>query len=675
MAGVRVAIGFILWAALACAAAADKTARLQFAEHLKRPHDLQFSAARERKAVSFRLPARLGPRAGSSLHLFVQHSPALDPDRSFLSVSLNHGIVRSIRLGRQSAQPVEIVLPIPPQMFRDENELSFFVEQSPRDGAQRSEAWTKISARSFIAMRFTEGAPQLDLAQLPAPLLEPHPLRETVLSVLLPHKITTDSLHATALVIANLSRRIAPERVQLRVVRSAQAARQPLLIVGTPTEQPPLRVLLRSNDAALRERDGLVGLATNGPANANPILYVTGDSSGAVLRAARSIHGEDWHASGKTARVAKDPAPGPQNTRDWPGFMPPRNLFTLADLGFKELKVMPQGDDPLEVPLNAIPDARFLASGNRMVLKLRLNPQVPLDDVRMVVQLNDATLAEVTKDSFRGAVASVPLRIPRGAMQARNVLRITWKGAPYALDQGAAAWVLPVSEFYLPRYYETELPELALLQFQLYPFSLKADLSDVLVVVPDRIEEESFAALLELSHAFGRLAPAPHLAFRVTRMGDLTETERADFHLVFLNPETRPDRLAGILSGWNSRAFKGRPVMREMRSPWNAQRYILVFNAKPGQLHRAVSEAFSPSTLAQLRGDAAYLTGKRPETLMIGPRHKMSEYSYFLLIEAWLRAHWLALPIILIAVSGLLFAGVRIVLRHYRAKVAAHPAT
>jgi hypothetical protein len=269
----------------------------------------------------------------------------------------------------------------------------------------------------------------------------------------------------------------------------------------------------------------------------------------------------------------------------------------------------------------------------------------------------------------------VPLRIPRGVMQPRNVLRVTWKGSAYALDQGAAAWVMPASEFYLPRYHETELPELALLQFQLYPFSLKADLSEVLVVVPDRIEEETFAALLELSHAFGRLAPATHLAFRVTRIGDLTEADRADFHLVFLNLDTRTDRLAALLSGWNSRPFKGRPVMREMQSPWNPQRYILVFSAKPGQLHRAVGEAFSPSTLAQLRGDAAYLTGKRPESFVIGPRRRISEYSYFLFIEAWLRAHWLALPIILIAVSGLLFAGVRIILRHYSTRSTTRPAT
>jgi hypothetical protein len=52
---------------------------------------------------------------------------------------------------------------------------------------------------------------------------------------------------------------------------------------------------------------------------------------------------------------------------------------------------------------------------------------------------------------------------------------------------------------------------------------------------------------------------------------------------------------------------------------------------------------------------------------VVGPRSKTTEYSYPLFIEAWLRTHWVALPIILIAVSGLLFVGLRMALRHYSA--------
>jgi hypothetical protein len=680
---LRAIIALLLGMALSHCAAAGKNSRepegyvrVQFAEHLKIAKDLQFTGTRQLQSLSFKLPARLKPRSGSSLHVFLQHSAHLDAERSFLSVSLNHGILRSVRLGEQSAQATQIVIPIPPHMFREENELAFFVEQSPVAGAHGGQAWTRISARSFLALRFTEAPPELNLARLPAPLLEPRPFGESALSVLLPEKYDASTFEATALVLANLSRRVAPERVRVRVVRSMALARQPLLIVGTRAEQPQLRSLLRASDAgSLDEGEGLVGLATGGQANANPVLFITGNSSDAVLRAARSVLSPHWHASGKVARVAKEPAVAPSMPREWPGFMPPRSLFTLADLGLKDLRITSQAGDALAVRLNATPDARFLNYGNRMLLKLRLNPEVYVGDARLLVQLNDVTVAEVTKENFRGSIASVPLMIPKNVLKPRNVLQIAWKGAPYSADGGAVAWLLPGSEFYLPRYYETELPDLGLLQFQLYPFSLKGDLSDVLVVLPDKLDEQALTALLELSAAFGQLAPAAHLTFRVRRMGDLAQPELSDSHLVVLNTQNHPDALAALLSTWNSRPFKGRPVMREMASPWNAQRYILVISAKPGQLHRAVSEGFSQSSIAQLRGDAAYLTARSPESFVIGPRVKTSEYSYFLFVEAWLRAHWLALPIILIAVSGLLFVGVRMALRHYGSRSATRPAT
>jgi hypothetical protein len=641
--------------------------RLQFAEHFKIAQDLQFTGTKEVKSVSFRLPSRLKPRAGSSLHVFLQNSKDLDADRSFLSVSLNHGILRSVRLDHQSTGLTEMVIPVPADMLTQENELAFFVEQFPRPSANDGKVWTRISPRSFLAIPFTEAPPELNLARLPAPMLEPHPYRETALSVLLPERFVPSTFEATALLLANLARRVAPERVQVRVVRSMHATRQPLLIVGTPTEQPQLARL--RGRTVLGDDEGLVGFATSSQANANPILFVTANSSSAVLQAARSVLSPEWNVSGKVVRVAKEATVAPAKLREWPGFMPPRSLFTLADLGFKEQKIPAHTGDSLAVALNATPDAHFLNYGNRMVLKLRLNPDAYVGDARLLVQLNDVTLTEVVKESFRGSIASVPVSVPRSVLKPRNVLRIVWKGTSHPVNYGAVAWLLPSSEFYLPRYYETELPELGLLQFQLYPFSLKGDLSDVLVVLPDKLDEETFSALLELAVGFAQLAPAPHLAFRVRRLGDLTEADLTDFHLVFLNAENHPDRLTALLPGWKARpsatSFKRHPVIREMASPWNPQRYILIISAKSRQLHRAVSEGFSQSNLVQLRGDIAYLTAKRPESFVLGPRLKVTEYSYFLFMEAWLRAHWLALPIILIAVSGLLFVGVRLALRHY----------
>jgi Bacterial cellulose synthase subunit len=319
-----------------------------------------------------------------------------------------------------------------------------------------------------------------------------------------------------------------------------------------------------------------------------------------------------------------------------------------------------------------MPDARFFDYGHRMVLRLKLSPDLVVGDARLLVQMNEVTLADHTVNgTFRRSIGSVSVTIPPHALKPRNLLRITWIGPAHGASQGVVAWLLSTSELYLPRYHETELPDLGLLQFQLYPFSLKGDLSGVIVVLSGDTGEETFAAVVALSSAFARLAPAQPLAFRVRRLADLTESDRAESHLVFLNLEDRRDPLSAVLPGWKARlpaeSLRGRPVIREMASPWNRERYLLVISAPSGRLLlQAVVDAFSEPNIRELRGDVASLAGGRVESFVTGPRRKIQEYSYQALFEAWLRTYWLALPLILITVSGLLFVGVRLALRHYR---------
>lgn len=506
--------------------------------------------------------------------------------------------------------------------------------------------------------------------------------------MLAPRRFEPDTFEAVALLVANFSRRSASEHVSVHVVRSLQTARDPLLVVGTPSEQPELsallgrssfttttvkgrRVLQPTSGGLLTEHEGVVGLATRAAGDSNPILFVSGNSPSAVLRAARSVLDPAWSPAGSLARVTTDPRRAPAKVRAWQGFIPPMSFFTLADLGLEDLKITPERGFSLLVPLNATPDARFFGYGHRMVLKLKLNPDLFVGDARLLVQLNDVTLADdAVKELFRRSIASLSLTIPPHILRPRNALRLTWSGATYGATQGVVAWLLSSSELYLPRYYETELPELGLLQSQLYPFSLRGDLSDVIVVPTGEASEDVFSALIALAVALARLAPDQPLTFQVRRLGDLTPTDRSESHLLFLNVEDRRDPLAALLPGWRPRApaesLRSRPIVREMPSPWNPERYILVISAPSGrQLAQAIGDAFADANLAQLRGDVAYMGAGHPESFVVGPRRRILDYSYLTLIEAWLRTYWLALPMILIAVSGLLFVGVRLALRHY----------
>src|SRR5262249_23155779 len=81
---------------------------IQFREHLKVSTDLKLTGARTASSLKFLCESSWKPIAGSTLHLFIDHSPDLDGNRSFLSVTLNYGILRSLRLDQHNQSTTEI---------------------------------------------------------------------------------------------------------------------------------------------------------------------------------------------------------------------------------------------------------------------------------------------------------------------------------------------------------------------------------------------------------------------------------------------------------------------------------------------------------------------------------------------------------------------------------------
>ena len=88
---------------------------------------------RASRRVDFFLEPGTKPSAGSRLRLAFEQSPALDGERSFLVVSLNHGPLRSVRLDHRSGTAVELDVALPEGMLQTRNQLVFSVQQTAPD--------------------------------------------------------------------------------------------------------------------------------------------------------------------------------------------------------------------------------------------------------------------------------------------------------------------------------------------------------------------------------------------------------------------------------------------------------------------------------------------------------------------------------------------------------------
>lgn len=665
--------------------------QISFRDQLKISDDLKLVTNVSSESVLFHCESAWKPVHGSALHLFVRHSADLDGDRSFLSASLNYGILRSLRLHQHNEELTEVVIPLPPEMLKHKNQLRLSVEQFSAKNNPSAELWTAVSNQSFIVIQYEGKRPQLDLELLPSPLLDHYSYRPKKLSLLLPEKVSSATLEAIALLLANLCNRVSPEAVDVSFVRSIQAARGPVLIVGTPQEQPELRILQGRSSVALYKRgaktqvglttgegleesDGVAVLTTRTDDDHNPILFVTGSSPSGVLRAARNLVGPNIGVSGSIARFSQDPRRVSRTLRDWKGFIPPKNRFTLADLGFKELEFNRRNDYSILIPLNATPDAQFLNYGHGMVLVFELEVNHIFPDSHLDVSLNDTLLQSYGAQEISGTTRiSLKIKVPALLLKPRNVLKIVLHGSWQDKGQESIGSLLPSSEFSLPRDYRAVLPDLGLLQFNLYPFSLRPDFSDTIVVLPNTSTEGVLASLAEVSCVLGRLSPTDQLAFRVRQLEDLTQEEKDKAHLIYLDLQDSKGMRRQTFLNWKPLPWidsvKGVPTVQESASPWNSEKYVLRISANSsGALRQAIALCFSETILKQLKGDAAYLRSNQPVCFTLGPKREIQEHSYLAHVEVWLRVNWIALPIILTAASGLLFVGLRLTLSHYKSK-------
>ena len=647
-------LGVSMQISVRAAAAMSGQYSIRFKDDLKIPADLKLKYNQNSTRVRFNCESTWKP-TGGALHLFIEHSPDLDGSRSFLSVTLNYGILRSLRLDESNARRTEVVIPLPAAMLRPENDLDFAVEQYSANRDSASVA-TTINPDSYIVVQFEQTKPALDLKYLPSPFVDPYSYRQNRISVVHPTRPTSETIEATALLIASLASR-SVEPIGVRTVRSIDEAVGSALMIGSPEEQPQLRTVASALPSTIQEGEGIIALTWGIGSGFTPILIVTATGPEGMVKAAHALVQGSFHASGTLARIPEDTKVVARQPREWKDHVPRKNHFTLEDLNLRELKVGSE-DHPLIVRLDTTPDARFLNYGHTAALKFGVTSKKVIEGIRINIHLNESQVKSVDASELAAqSDLNVDLRIPRTLLSQHNVLKISWQGTKRdSVEPGF--WLLPSSEFDLPRDYMAKVPDLGLLRSGLFPLGLRSDLSDSVILLPDKGGEEAIPALLDLASRLGRLQPSDRLLFKVRRASELRADEKTSSNLISLEVGDLPR---------SSEARGASAMLQESISPWNSQKYVLKLLAtSPSALRSAVRTVFADATLNQLRGDTAYVYPDKLAYFTVNPSRKIEEYSYLTHLQVWLRENWIALPVILAAASVLLFIALRLALIQYK---------
>ncbi|MBV9654407.1 MAG: UDP-forming cellulose synthase catalytic subunit [Acetobacteraceae bacterium] len=490
-------------------------------------------------------------------------SPALIPESSNVTVTLNEQYVGTIPADRD--QPVfgPLRMPVNPVFFGDNNRLNFrFTGRYTNDCNDPLSGllWATVSDTSTLTLTLARLPAQHSLAQLPLPFFDRHEVQSLVLPFVLPAVPGNATLRAAAIVSSWFGRLAGFRGADFPVLAAAPAQGNAVLFAAGqdraaalglhPFAGPTLAVVANATDPYSR------------------ILVVGGRDEGEVAAAATMLTVGDRLLGGEVATVEAPDVPARRP------YDAPARISTDRPVKFGELvdpaQLQGAGYVPgtMRVPFNTAPDLytwRRRPFAMEVLFRAPPGPVVDVAASHLDVGINGQYLRsyslappEPTWSWLARAVGIDPdiqdhgAGIPPYAVFGRNELQLSFdaramrRGDCVAIPGDIHMSVDPDSTIDLSRAYRfTELPNLAFLVNSGFPFTRMADLSETAVVLPDRPSPVELSAFLGLMGIIGSVTNYPVLRVEVVRPDGLDQV--ADRDLIQIGTLSHLGRGADLL--------------------------------------------------------------------------------------------------------------------------------
>ncbi len=511
---------------------------------------LALSGVREMQSVQF------GIRADevvtqATLRLSGATSPALIPEFSNVTVTLNEQYVGTVPVNRDRPRFEGLDMPIDPAFFQGGNRLGFRFSgryATECNDPLSSLLWSTISDASTLALTLERLPAQRDLARLPLPFLDPLETQPLTLPFVVPPGALSETLQAAGIVASWFGQQAGLRGMSFPVSAAAPAEGNAVVFANgqdrpgnvdlPPIAGPTLAVLPNPADPS------------------SSLLLVAGRDTGEILAAAQALTLGARALGGETARVT---APGLplREPYDAPAWIATDRPVAFGELvGASDLQAAGFAPGALLVPFRTAPDLyTWRNRGFPMELRFRAppGPIVDLAVSRLDVGINDRYLASLplTNEPSRAASwfsrvfhpgAAHPsfwVDIPPTTLSGRNNLQFSFDTRPLhrgdcaAIPQDMRMAVDPDSTLDLSRAYRfAQMPNLAYFVSAGFPFTRMADLAETVVILPDRVTPVELQAFLDLMGRFGAITGTPGSKLSVMRPGGVTEVGDRDVLLV-----------------------------------------------------------------------------------------------------------------------------------------------
>lgn len=599
-------------------------------KHFGDPNGYRLKTVRTQRDYHFTRPKGWNVQPSSHLRLSFQHGANLLPERSSLNVLVNNRILKSIPLGKDNVLPTTVSVPVPPSLLKDNNILSFQVDQHYTYDCEdpfSEELWTELLPDTALNLHYTWKNVRPDLAQYPFPLLDPlNNYTPSVMGYVVPETASDQTLEAFGVVATHLGQQAKWRSIKPHLAdEEALYSDDHLVLIGTPQENRAIASIAGSlsvslsgdqfvneQGAALPADYGVLQMVPNPNNPARVVLVVSGNGPDGVKKAAHVLaqNAINKTLAGRSA-IIKDYNPGaPYPYRAWEGFIL-KSGDTFANLGLKTQTTRGITGLPLFYHIKMMPDI-FLPGRRhaRLHTVYSYASQMDVSQSKLEVLLNGKAIKSVPLDDKNGkSLAELTVDIPTEEIYTFNDLEYRFHMYPEKYDKcrfvtDVHIWgtVHNNSHLEFPGELKTPLPDVGLINDGGYPFSAYQDFSQTTMVLPDAVRPTDLEALLHLATRLGRESSSRKgIELAVHKAGSLPDHNKKNHHLVIIGQRSQQSQLLNemkdkaslLMDGeWKSlqddqknrlaeiNYTPGQGIVEQLLSPWNDKRVVMLLTGE-----------------------------------------------------------------------------------------------
>lgn len=633
-------------------------------KHFGDPNGYRLKTVRTQRDYPFTRPKGWKVLPSSNIRLSFQHGANLLPERSSLNVLVNNRILKSIALGKNNVMPTTVNIAVPPELLKDENILSFQVDQHYTYKCEdpfSEELWTEILPDTALSLNYQWENVKPDFAQYPFPLLDPlNNYTPTVIGYIVPTTASDQTLEAFGAVAANIGQQARWRALKPYVADESNLnSSDNLILVGTPTENPAIGSVasgldlplsgsqfVDQNGAVLPPEVGVLQIIPNPNNPTRAILIVSGNGPEGVKKAGHMLAHNNLRKvlAGRSAIVRDYKKGADYPYRAWDSFVL-QSGDNFADLGLESQTTRGITGLPIFYRLKMMPDI-FLPGRQKVRLHTVYSYASQLDtsQSKLEVLLNGKAIKSVPLDNKAGqSLADLVIEIPTEEMHTFNDLEYRFHMYPEKYDMcrfvtDVHIWgtVHNTSWVEFPGEIKAPLPDVGLVNDGGFPFTAYQDLSQTTLVLPDTVGRTDLEAMLQFLTRLGKESWS-HKGIELSayHAATLNGDAKKNHNLVVIGQKGRNKLLdelndkATLLmeSAWNTLSEEqknkvaqlnyasGQGIVEEVLSPWNENRVVLLLTGEndTAMVHNA--QVFSNDT---------WFSAIKPGNLMVvgdeGPR-------------------------------------------------------